>query len=307
MQATPQHAVRIAIAEALETAPLGIAATGAGGRIEYANGHLARVLGLTPAELTGFELAQFRAFATARLRVEVRSALTRGETWQGEVALQTGGPRVVRVLESSCPVVDGGGRITHVVHFFHELALLERAESLTRAAFYDRVTGLPGRGAFDERLAFALAHARRRRSGVAVLYSDVEHFGRVNALLEPAAGDALLAEMGARMTHALRASDTVARLSGDEFAALLPDVPAHEAALHVAGKLRRACSGWYESQGQRQAVSISVGASVFPLDADDAQGLVRRAQSAMYRVKAANRDAYDAQARAIGTPYLRNL
>src|SRR5689334_11034546 len=112
MQAPTEHAVRIAIAEALETAPVGIAATAAGGRIEYVNNHLARVLGLTPAELTGFELAQFRAFATARLRVEVRSVLARGGTWQGEVALQTGGgPGVLHVLESSCPLLDEAGRV----------------------------------------------------------------------------------------------------------------------------------------------------------------------------------------------------
>jgi diguanylate cyclase (GGDEF)-like protein len=262
------------------------------------------LLGLTPAELKGFELAQFRAFATARLRVEVRSALFRGETWQGEVVLQTAGRDALHVLEMAYPMIDEGARLVRVVHFFHEIPVLRRAGALTRLALYDGVTGLAGRGAFEERLEFALAHARRDRTGLAVLYTDVEHFGLVNALLEPAAGDALLREMGARMRHALRASDTVARVGGDEFAILLPDVGTHEAAVLVAEKVRRACSGWYESRGQREGVSISAGASVCPIDGEDAHALVRQAERAMYRAKAANREAFDLQSRAIGAPYL---
>jgi PAS domain S-box-containing protein len=78
---------RIDVGLALERVPIGIAATGAGGKIEYANPYLCRLLGLTTEELDGLDIAQFRAAATARTRVEIRSTLLAGDTWQGEVAL----------------------------------------------------------------------------------------------------------------------------------------------------------------------------------------------------------------------------
>jgi diguanylate cyclase (GGDEF)-like protein len=207
------------------------------------------------------------------------------------------------MLESCYPVQDEAGRVSRVIHFFHDLTALRRAKNLTRLAFYDGVTGLPNRSLFHERLIAAIEAAARSRKGLAVLYSDVEHFNCINMVLDHDAGDELLRLIASRMRHILRASDAIARVGGDEFAVILPQVATVDAALHTSDKLRRACGGWYEAAGKQYSVNVSVGLGLYPRDGESAETLLRSAETAMYRVKAGNREAYAVQARYTGTPY----
>jgi diguanylate cyclase (GGDEF)-like protein/PAS domain S-box-containing protein len=289
------------VALALERLPIGVVATAAAGQIAYTNPHFCRLVGHAPAALSGVDLAQLRHHPAPQVRLAMRSAHLAGETWQGETALQT--QRGVRhVLESAYPVLDDGGRVTGSIHFFHELSALSASESLSRLAFYDSVTGLPNRSLLEERLAAELAATRRSGKAFAVIYSDIEHFDCVNVVLDRVAGDDLLRLIARRMQHTLRASDTIARIGGDEFAVLLPHAGGTDASLRIGEKLRRACSGWYEAAGRDYSVTLSVGVSVFSGDhkPDD---LLARAEGAMYRDKAARRDGYYMEARFIGARY----
>ncbi|MDB5903477.1 MAG: hypothetical protein JWM26_2355 [Betaproteobacteria bacterium] len=294
------NAERLALGAALEAMRIGVAATRAG-RIDYANRHLCRLLGLTAEELSGLDLAQFRLGAPARLRVDIRSAIDAGDTWQGEVALETRqGAR--HMLESCYPQQDAGGGVVRVLHFFHELSVLRSAHTLSRHVLRDRVTGLPNRGLLDEALLTHIAAARRERNVLAVLYTDVEQFNCVNLVLDRDAGDALLRMIAERMRQSLRQSDTVARVGGDEFAVIMPRV-ADPTTVVMAEKLRRACSGWYEAQGKQHSVHVSVGSSVYPADGETVEELLRAAEASMYRIKAAGRQIYGLLAPCVGVRY----
>jgi diguanylate cyclase (GGDEF)-like protein/PAS domain S-box-containing protein len=296
----PANVERLALGAALEAMPIGIAATRSG-KIDYANRHLCRVLGLTAEELSGLDIAQFRSGAPARLRVEIRSAVEAGDTWQGETALETrDGPR--HMLESCYPEQGPGGGVVRVLHFFHELSVLQTAGTLSRHVLRDRVTGLPSRGLFDEALRAHIAAALRERTVLAVLYTDVEQFNCVNLVLDRDAGDALLRLIAERIRLSLRQSDVLARVGGDEFAIIVPRVT-DPATITMAEKLRRACSGWYEAHGKQHSVRLSVGTSVYPADGDTVEELLRTAEASMYRIKAAGRQLYPLLAPGVGTRY----
>lgn len=301
MPAPAASALVANLAAALEMLPIAIVATAPAGKIEYTNPHFRRLVGVSEQQAIGRDLAQFRASATPRLRVDRRSALIAGEPWQGESTLAVVGGRC-HVLESAYPVQDEAGRVVRVLHFFHELSSLSEAAELGRFAFYDVLTALPNRNLFEERLIAAVASSRRTRKALAVVHTDVENFDCVNIVLDRQAGDQLLRLIARRLQHTLRASDSVARLGGDELAILLPDVESSDEALRTAEKLRRACSGWYEASGREYSVSLSVGVSFLAND-DTARDLMTRAEAAMYRDKAARRDGYYLQARFVGTRY----
>jgi diguanylate cyclase (GGDEF)-like protein len=170
-------------------------------------------------------------------------------------------------------------------------------------ALRDHVTGLGSRELFEEFLLVQIALARRQRVRFGLIYADVEQLDRVNALLGRDAGVALLRLDTARVRAALRASDPLARVGPDELAAILPEAGDHGAIL-VAEKVRRACVGWYEAQGTRHPLRVSEGSSVYPDEGDTSAALMRRAETAMYRIKVADRQIFGLSGRCSGDEYV---
>jgi len=156
---------------------------------------------------------------------------------------------------------------------------------LTRAARHDDLTGLPNRRLFHDRLASALARARRRAGSLAILYIDIDDFKQVNDTLGHAAGDLFLCEVARRLRQAVREEDTVARLGGDEFVVLLESVNGREDAALVAGKLGALVDAPYAIAGATLRNRASVGIAVFPDDGDDGDRLLARADRGMYAAK----------------------
>jgi diguanylate cyclase len=168
----------------------------------------------------------------------------------------------------------------------HELLQRRQAEvRLNDLAYFDNVTGLHNRHYFLERIDAAVARATRERGSCALIYIDLDGFKQVNDLLGHDRGDELLRDVGRRLTDALRRSDGVCRLGGDEFAVIIED-DCHAAHVEsVAAKLVEVIAAPYRL-GQRSAyVSASIGACLYPDDADDRDSLMRHADSAMYRAK----------------------
>jgi diguanylate cyclase (GGDEF)-like protein len=178
------------------------------------------------------------------------------------------------------------------MHFLQDLSLLKLSETLKNLAFYDSLTGLPNRNLFHDRLALAMATARRTRHGFAVLSVDIDRFKRVNDSFGHDAGDELLRQIAARMQACLRKTDTVARMGGDEFVAILEQVLDPELAAKMADKLLAGCCGDYELRGNRLRVTMSVGLSLYPRDGQEADILLKRADLAMYRAKATGKNRY---------------
>jgi len=166
-----------------------------------------------------------------------------------------------------------------------EAQLRSRAEN-------DVLTGLPNRTLFFERLEQMLAKARKKHSGVAVLFLDVDHFKQVNDTHGHAAGDAVLIEFAHRLRKSVRAPDIVARLSGDEFAIMVGELDEIGQVEHVAAHIVDALSAPFEFEDKHLSISASIGIGFSAHGLESAQSLVARADRKLYQAKAAGRGRY---------------
>jgi diguanylate cyclase (GGDEF)-like protein len=158
------------------------------------------------------------------------------------------------------------------------------AERIERLAHYDMLTGLPNRSLLADRLDREVERARRTSRGFALLMFDLDGFKAVNDTWGHEAGDELLAMVGMRAAECVRAADTIGRLGGDEFLAILPEA-SHEGALLVAEKLREAISRPYPLREATATIGVSVGISYFGEQGDTAAALQRAADIALYEAK----------------------
>jgi diguanylate cyclase (GGDEF)-like protein len=165
-------------------------------------------------------------------------------------------------------------------------ALTDRRHSeLVRQARHDGLTGLPNRHEFDQRLRDALDQASAARSRAALLFIDMDRFKHVNDTFGHSVGDLVLCAMARRFRVNVRRRDTVARLSGDEFAVVLHEMVEEGTAELVAANLREACSAPLQVDGHEVVVSCSIGVAVYPDDASSAESLVQAADAAVLYAK----------------------
>jgi diguanylate cyclase (GGDEF)-like protein len=172
---------------------------------------------------------------------------------------------------------------------------LQRIDSEARLAYlaqFDPLTGLPNRALLADRFTQMIVQAKRRASPLAVLFIDLDDFKAVNDTLGHAGGDALLKVVAARLQDAVRTGDTVARISGDEFAIVLGDLVRPEDAALVAQKVIDQLADPVRLEGSEVFVTASVGIAAFPADGADAETLINAADAAMYRAKQSGRNAF---------------
>jgi diguanylate cyclase (GGDEF)-like protein len=167
-------------------------------------------------------------------------------------------------------------------------------------AHHDSLTRLPNRTLFRDRLSLALEQAHRNRQDLAVLFMDLDRFKTVNDTLGHTVGDVLLECVAERLKAAVRASDTVARVGGDEFTLLLPDIGGLEHILVVGEKILSAVRAPYLIGPHQVTTSASIGASLYPSDGEDAETLLKHADAAMYRAKQQGRNALEFYSRPAG-------
>lgn len=163
-------------------------------------------------------------------------------------------------------------------------AIAEREAEISKLAFQDTLTGLPNRLRFKQLLAAAIGDAAHHAGALSVLVIDLDRFQQINDTLGHPTGDLVLQEVGRRLVEAVRDGDAVARLSGDEFALLLPGVRAHEA-LPTVERIHRVFDRRFELDGRPLDLRASIGAASYPEHGDDATELLRCADLAMYRAK----------------------
>ncbi|GAP36912.1 putative bifunctional diguanylate cyclase/phosphodiesterase [Piscinibacter sakaiensis] len=188
---------------------------------------------------------------------------------------------------------DAQGRPTRVIGTHTDISHHKRSEALIwQQANLDALTGLPNRRLLRERLEQAIARSQRQGDGLAVLFLDLDHFKEVNDTLGHDHGDLLLTEAAARIQATLRASDTVARMGGDEFTLLLPDLKDPARVERVAQAVLAALAEPFQLGDDQAFVSASIGITLYPQDATQIDELLKHADQALFVAKDAGRNRY---------------
>lgn len=165
-------------------------------------------------------------------------------------------------------------------------------EDLHKLAYFDSLTGLPNRTLYNDRLKHALAEAKRHNACVVVMLLDLDHFKDVNDTMGHDVGDRFLSEVATRLNHGIREADTLARLGGDEFALIFSDTTEIMDAALMARHLLSRLKTPIQIDGRELFASASIGITVYPTDAQDADSLLKFADSAMYHAKDKGRNAF---------------
>jgi diguanylate cyclase (GGDEF)-like protein len=179
------------------------------------------------------------------------------------------------------------------IHNLLEVRLLykEAERQLLHLAHYDPLTGLPNRKLFYELLGRALVQAAEHHWTVSVLVLDIDRFKNINDTLGHAMGDDLLRQCSNRLRNCLR-NDTIARLGGDEFGLILLTAKIPDESSVVASKIRETLRQPFDLNGHEVTVTVSIGITLYPLDALDVSSLMQNGDAAMYRAKEAGRNTY---------------
>uniref|UniRef100_UPI0030D79E5D CHASE2 domain-containing protein n=1 Tax=Argonema antarcticum TaxID=2942763 RepID=UPI0030D79E5D len=178
-----------------------------------------------------------------------------------------------------------------LVHYNSELKLSE--DRLRHLAYHDTLTGLPNRKLFYERFSQSIEWARDNEQLMALLFLDLDGFKQINDTHGHDMGDLLLQAVAQRLTRCLRSSDTVSRLGGDEFTVILPAIPSASDVARVASKILSTITQPFVLKGETINVTISIGISLFPLNGDDINTLIKNADTAMYRAKELGKNKYE--------------
>ncbi|MEO5368168.1 MAG: EAL domain-containing protein [Magnetococcus sp. WYHC-3] len=206
--------------------------------------------------------------------------------WEGEIWERRRDGEVYPKHMSITSVQSEDGALQYFVAISTDISRQKAAEQqLEQLAFYDSLTGLPNRTLFRDRLTHEIEGAQRRETGFGLLYLDLDRFKFVNDSLGHDRGDTLLVHVAQRIRDCVRKSDTVARMGGDEFCVLLSSGHADQVCGSVAEKIIEALRRPFLLQERQVFIGVSIGIATFPQDAQDAEGLTRNADTAMFQAK----------------------
>lgn len=223
----------------------------------------------------------------------LRRTLLKTGAWSGEVWTKRKNDEIYPIWLSVYSVKDENNTSTHFVGIFSDITARKNAENqLKQLAHYDALTGLANRTQFIERLKWTLEVAKRSDAEASLMFLDLDRFKLINDTLGHQAGDQLLIEVARRLTECVREVDMVSRLSGDEFTVILTNIKSPEEAGMVAKKILNALAVPVILEGREVFVSTSIGITIYPVDGDSVNQLVKNADTAMYHAKERGRNNF---------------
>ncbi|UTW05015.1 EAL domain-containing protein [Amphritea atlantica] len=216
-----------------------------------------------------------------------------------EQILNTGEKRIYELMTS--PLYNADGQVTGLVESSRDITehiktrerLQDKEKSLDFLAHHDPLTKLPNRLLFSDRLKQALRRARRMKTGLGLLFIDLDEFKEINDSFGHNLGDQLLKKVAIRLQEHIRENDTLARFGGDEFTIIVEDLLHPEDAAVIAQNLLNAFNDPIQLEEHYLHITLSIGISLYPEDADQPEALIRNVDSAMYLAKASGKNRYD--------------
>lgn len=273
----------------------GIMVTDVNGFIIEVNDAFTLITGYSRAEVMG---RSARLLSSGRQSAEFYEAmfaqLANCGYWSGELWNRHKNGEVYPELLAISTVRDAEGMVQRYVGLFSDMTLRKsHQQQLERMAFFDLLTGLPNRVLKADRLQQTMAMARRSGQKLAVVYVDLDGFKAINDRHGHVAGDQMLITVATHMQDGLRQGDTLARIGGDEFAAILVNLASIEACLPLLERLLVACAQPMNYGEQMLQVTASLGVTFYPQSqAIEADQLLRQADQAMYQAKQAGKNRY---------------
>ena len=281
-------------ARIFECASEGIVVTDASERIVSVNKAFSSITGYAETEAVNHPLGLLCLDASSPTSwQEVRDAVCACGAWSGELTPARKDGESYPAWVSASSVLNAAGEITHYCLIFSDISERKQAEEqIYRLAYYDPLTNLPNRALLYSLLEQALIEAHRHNGHGALMFLDLDRFKHINDSFGHSSADALLAEVGRRLSSALRKEDVVSRLGGDEFVIALFDITRRDDAAVVARKILAALAEPFFIENHEILLSASIGIAVFPEDGRDAETLIRNADVAMYRTKQSGHSGY---------------
>jgi len=215
------------------------------------------------------------------------STIQQAGVWHGEIWNRRKNGEVYPEQITITAVTGSAGQVTHFVAVLRDITRRKQLEKeVAQLAFVDTLTQLPNRRLFNDRLGQSLSRAQRAQASLALMFIDLDKFKPINDTYGHETGDWVLQTLAKRIEGCLRATDTAARVGGDEFLVLLADLQNSQDALAVAEKIRLALAQpVVTADGLTLSASASVGIALYPEHAQTAQDLMRLGDRAMYQAK----------------------
>jgi diguanylate cyclase (GGDEF)-like protein/PAS domain S-box-containing protein len=280
---------------AVEQSPVSVVITSLSGRVEYVNPKFCEVMGYDRDEVIGKETHIFGGEIDDPKEFEqVREKLASGDIWKSEFRNRRKNGRTCWESAVIAPIRDSNGNTTHYLAVKEDITERKAFEQkLLEQATHDQLTGLPNRFLAFDRLQQMLQHAKRHQSHIGIIYIDLDNFKTVNDSLGHAIGDDLLVQVAKRIHSQLRAENTLCRLGGDEFMALVPDLqnPIEDLKV-ILNRMITSLQSPFHLNSRQIIITLSLGIALFPEDGSNVGTLMSHADIAMYEAKRLGRNTF---------------
>jgi diguanylate cyclase (GGDEF)-like protein/PAS domain S-box-containing protein len=272
----------------------GIMITDAAGTIIEVNDTFSRITGYTFEEALGQNPRMLQSGReTPEFYIEMWDTILKQGNWSGEIWNRRKNGEIYPEMLTISAVKDASGIVQHYVSLCTDITDYKaNLQQLERIAHYDLLTNLPNRVLLAERLNQAILHCQNHNRSLAVAFMDLDGFKTINDSYGHSVGDGLLIAVSQRMQKALRRGDTLARIGGDEFIAIMVDLEEGEDSEFVFKRLLKAAADPVVVDNTSMQVSASIGLTRYPQDSVNAEQLMRHADQAMYMAKQAGKNRY---------------
>jgi len=297
------HASEEFVSSVLANSPNPILVINPDSSVQYANPAFEELTGFSADRLKGtgvpYPWTADESPETAYTGLE--ELLESRQTDNAEQTYQNAKGDLFWVEVTSTPIIIDGRVTSHLINWVDVTERKEVEKRLAYIATHDQLTGLPNRLLFNNSLNLELAHARRNATKLAVMMLDLDNFKEVNDSLGHNMGDYLLEAVGKRLKDLLRRSDTVARMGGDEFSILLPEIRHRGDTDEVAAKIVTEIQRPFVIKGHTIVVTVSMGVTFYPEHGTDIKTLMKHADNAMYDAKKQGRNNFQYYDRTMST------